>query len=50
MNHFRLKTSSLFNLITQMTTHEHESSLLALEIREAQKEIQQTTRITLSWP
>ena len=39
--------SSLFNLITQMTTHEHESSLLALELREAQKGIQQTTRITV---
>lgn len=39
--------SSLFDLITQMTSHEHESSLLSVEIKEAQKGIQQTTRITV---
>lgn len=39
--------SSLFNLITQMTTHEHETSLLSIELREGQREVKLTTRMTL---
>jgi hypothetical protein len=39
--------SSLFNLISQMTTHEHEASLLSVELKEGQREVKLTTRMTL---
>ncbi len=39
--------SALLNLITHMTTQEHEASLLYVEMKEGHKGIKQTTKITL---
>jgi hypothetical protein len=39
--------SSLLNLVSHMTAQEHETSLLYIEMREEQKTLKQTNRITL---